>query len=113
KGVRTAPRDALISLSSPRGALATAFGVHRALDTAGALLGPLLAFVLLALVPGAFDAVFVVSFCAAVLGLGVLLLFVENRPPAEAGAGRAASLRAAVALLAAPRFRALVLAGAA
>src|SRR5712692_3744431 len=69
KGLRTAPRDALISLSSKRGELATAFGVHRALDTGGALLGPLVAFGLLALVPGAFDAVFVASFCAAVVGL--------------------------------------------
>jgi hypothetical protein len=110
--VRTAPRDALISLSSPRAGLATAFGVHRALDTAGALLGPLAAFSLLILLPGAFDAVFVVSFCTAVVGLGVLLLFVENRTPDRAAA-RAPSLRAAVGLLAAPRYRALVVAGAA
>lgn len=39
KGIRTAPRDALISLSSPPARLAEAFGVHRAIDTAGALLG--------------------------------------------------------------------------
>jgi MFS family permease len=116
KGVRTAPRDALISLSSARRGLATAFGVHRALDTAGALLGPLAAFGVLTLVPGAFDAVFVLSFCAAVLGLGVLLLFVENRagaPAPGAVSPRAVSLRAAVGLLGAPRYRALVVAGAA
>jgi MFS family permease len=112
KGLRTAPRDALISLSSPRGSFATAFGVHRALDTAGALLGPLVAFGLLTLVPDAFDAVFVASFCAAVVGLGVLLLFVENRPPDNVAAS-VPSLRAAVGLLAAPRYRALVIAGAA
>ena len=47
KGIRTAPRDALISLSSERDELGTAFGVHRALDTAGAMLGPLIAFNLL------------------------------------------------------------------
>src|SRR5580765_7784821 len=51
KGIRTAPRDALISLSSSREELATAFGVHRALDTTGAMIGPLLAFGLLALTP--------------------------------------------------------------
>src|SRR5207244_3468591 len=60
KGIRTAPRDALISLSVARANLAEAFGVHRALDTAGACLGPVLAFCLLGVVPGAFDAVFVV-----------------------------------------------------
>lgn len=48
KGIRTAPRDALISLSSATSSLGTAFGVHRALDTAGAFLGPVVAFALLA-----------------------------------------------------------------
>ena len=108
KGIRTAPRDALISLSSPRAALATAFGVHRALDTAGAVLGPLIAFSLLALVPGAFDVIWVVSFCAALIGLGVLVLFVENRPPGRgAGVPGTVSLRAAFGLLCGPRFRML------
>ena len=114
KGIRTAPRDALISLSSPREGLGTAFGVHRALDTAGAMLGPLVAFGLLALVPGAFDAIFVVSFCAALVGLGFLTLFVENRPVADdaAPATPPVSLKAAAGLLRAPRFRTLVLVGA-
>jgi sugar phosphate permease len=80
KGVRTAPRDALISLSTAPAHLGLAFGVHRALDTAGALLGPLIAFGLLMLVPDGFDAVFVASLCAALVGFAVLTLFVENRP---------------------------------
>jgi MFS family permease len=79
KGIRTAPRDALISLSAPPQNLGAAFGIHRSMDTAGAMAGPLLAFGILALVPGAFDAVFVVSFSFALIGLGVLVLFVENR----------------------------------
>jgi MFS family permease len=78
KGIRTAPRDALISLSSSRGELATAFGVHRALDAMGAMLGPLVAFLLLAYLPGAFDAVFVVSFCVAMIGVAVILFFVHT-----------------------------------
>lgn len=93
KGIRTAPRDALIALSTAPAALATAFGVHRAMDTAGALLGPLVAFGLLLLAPGRFDAIFVVSLCFAVLGLAVLLLFADGRPRragAVAGAGGAA-----------------------
>ena len=40
KGIRTAPRDAMISLSTLTENLGVAFGVHRALDTAGAVLGP-------------------------------------------------------------------------
>lgn len=113
KGIRTSPRDALISLSSAKEGLATAFGVHRALDTAGAMIGPLLAFGLLALAPGAFDAIFVVSFCFALLGFGLLVLFVENRPAvSEAVAERTVSLRAALGLLSGGRFRVLVLLGA-
>jgi MFS family permease len=114
KGIRTAPRDALISLSTPREQLGTAFGVHRALDTTGAMIGPLLGFVLLAVAPGRFDAVFVVSFCIALVGLGILTLFVEN-PPAPAAAPAPeepkVSLRAACALLGGSRFRMLVLVG--
>jgi len=80
KGIRSDSRDAMISFSTPRSGLATAFGVHRALDTAGAMMGPLIAFGILMLAPGAYDAVFVVSLCAALIGLGILVLFVENRP---------------------------------
>src|SRR4029453_12420208 len=47
KGIRTAPRDAITSLSVSRRSLAAAFGVHRTLDTLGAVLGPLLGFVIL------------------------------------------------------------------
>jgi MFS family permease len=47
KGARTAPRDALIRDSTPAPLLGAAFGYHRALDTAGAVVGPLTAVVLL------------------------------------------------------------------
>lgn len=79
KGIRTAPRDALISLSSDRGSLGAAFGVHRALDTTGALIGPFVAFAILGAIPFAYDAVFVTSFCFALVGLAVILLFVRNQ----------------------------------
>lgn len=76
KGIRAAPRDALISLNTPSASLASAFSVHRAMDACGSLLGPIVAFVLLARLPGAFDAVWVTSFVFAVLGIAVLWLFV-------------------------------------
>lgn len=79
KGVRTAPRDALISLNTPSAAYASAFAVHRAMDACGSLLGPIVAFMLLARLPGAFDAVWVTSFVFAVLGVAVLWLFVPTR----------------------------------
>jgi MFS family permease len=110
KGIRTAPRDALISLSSEPDSLGTAFGVHRALDTAGAMLGPLIAFGLLWLAPGDFDAVFVVSLCAALVGLALLFLLVENRPVPVADAAHV-SLRAAARLLGRRRFATLAAVG--
>ncbi|KAB2346611.1 MFS transporter [Actinomadura rudentiformis] len=100
KGLRTAPRDALISLSARPGDQGRAFGVHRSMDTAGALLGPLVAFGLLWAATDAYDAVFVVSGCIAVAGVLVLVLFVHRPPPDDGPAGEArVSLRAALGLL--------------
>jgi MFS family permease len=115
KGIRTAPRDALISLSTDRDNLGIAFGVHRALDTAGALIGPLLAFVILALAPQGYDAIFVVSFCFAICGLALLLLFVRN-PPAKVDDGAESeriSGRDLGGLVRAPGFGTLLVLGAA
>jgi MFS family permease len=103
KGLRTAPRDALISLSSTPDTLGRSFGVHRAMDTVGAFLGPLVAFVLLWTVAGGYDVVFFVSFCFAVLGVLLLVLFVRDhgKPLAQ----KAVSYRAAFALLRVRDFR--------
>lgn len=79
KGLRTAPRDAMISLAAEPAVRGRAFGVHRAMDTAGALGGPLVAFLLLRAAADGYDAVFTVSFCVAVLGVVVLVLFVPGR----------------------------------
>ena len=84
KGLRTAPRDALISLSSTPENRGRAFGVHRAMDTAGALLGPLVAFLILRATVDGYDAVFTVSFCVAVVGVLVLVLFVPGSSPTAA-----------------------------
>ncbi|MFF4254845.1 MFS transporter [Streptomyces sp. NPDC001663] len=100
KGLRTAPRDALISLSSTPRTRGRAFGVHRAMDTAGALLGPLVAFWILRATVDGYDAVFTVSFCVAVVGVLVLVLFVpgSSSAPAIEQAVRP-TLRAALGLL--------------
>jgi MFS family permease len=82
KGLRTGPRDAMIAGASTPERLGRNFGVHRALDTAGAMAGPLLAFGVLAVVPAGlagYRAVFVLSIAAAVVGLAFLLLAVPNR----------------------------------
>jgi MFS family permease len=101
KGVRTAPRDAMISLSAPPEHLGMAFGVHRAMDTTGALLGPLVAFLILAAMPAAYGTVWMASLCAALIGLGIITLFVREPArrggPAHGRAPRVAELVRAVA----------------
>ncbi|MFJ6831411.1 MFS transporter [Streptomyces sp. NPDC091209] len=123
KGLRTAPRDALISLSSTPETRGRAFGVHRAMDTAGALLGPLAAFLILRATVDGYDAVFMVSFCVAVVGVLVLVLFVPGRTAARstrtavpdepaapaAPAAPRPTLRAALALLRRPELRGIAL----
>jgi MFS family permease len=117
KGIRTAPRDAMISLATPKEELGAAFGVHRALDTTGAMLGPLLAFAILALAANAYTSVFLVSFCIAVIGVGILVLLVpqprrdrETEEVERAPVRRRVSLREALVVVRVPRFRALVVA---
>ena len=119
KGLRTAPRDALISQSARPGRLGEAFGVHRALDTLGALVGPILAFVLLSAVPGGYDVIFRASFWIALGGLAVLVLLVRNRPVSSQALARRSipprsiSVRGAFELLRLPEYRRLVCAGSA
>jgi len=91
KGIRAAPRDAIISFNTERNVLASAFAVHRALDAGGALLGPIAAFVILDQLPGQFDVLWLTSFVFAVIGFSVLGLFVPASRSAEATAARARS----------------------
>ncbi|GAA1032483.1 MULTISPECIES: MFS transporter [Amycolatopsis] len=104
KGLRTAPRDALISLSSEPDTLGRSFGVHRAMDTVGAFLGPLVAMAVLALSLGSYTSVFFTSFCIAAIAVMLLVLFVRDHK--QDIADRAAvSVRAAFGLLRDRGFR--------
>lgn len=71
KGIRTAPRDALIASVAPAGQMGLAFGIHRRLDAIGAMLGPLLAAGLLWWWPEDFTIIFILSALSALLGLFV------------------------------------------
>jgi MFS family permease len=75
KGLREAPRDALISLSTPKEELGQSFGYHRAMDTAGAVAGPLVAYLILRSNPSGFNTVFITAFViglVAILSLGLV-----------------------------------------
>ncbi len=78
KGVRTAPRDALISASVPRGRQGEAFGLHRALDQMGAIVGPLTAAGVMALLGWTVRDVFLLSLVPGTAALIVILLGVKE-----------------------------------
>lgn len=98
KGIRTAPRDALITATSDPQHLAGSFGVHRMLDNIGAAVGPFLAFLILLIVPDGFHIVFAASLAFAGIGVLILGLIVPNvrtrRAANIAGARRTVNWRA-------------------
>lgn len=83
KGLREAPRDALISFSVPRSQFGRAFGFHRAMDAFGAALGPLVAFFLLPFLDNDYRALFLLSFIASAIAVLVLVWFVREVQPSQ------------------------------
>ncbi len=86
KGIRTAPRDALISESTPKEQQGKAFGFQRAMDFAGAFLGTVLCFIILKFIfpnidnmtaPRDFYPIFIISLVPAFFGV-VILFFVRE-----------------------------------
>lgn len=73
KGIREAPRDVLLSVSSSKTKEGRSFGYHRMMDTAGAAIGPILAFLILRFVTPDLRHLFLFSFVASVLAVGVLI----------------------------------------
>jgi sugar phosphate permease len=84
KGLRDAPRDAIISLSSPQEELGRSFGYHRAMDTTGAILGPLCAYLLLRAFPLRFNVVFISAFAVGLLAIASLFLIRDVVVPTAA-----------------------------
>jgi MFS family permease len=85
KGVRAAPRDALLVASVPPDRKGTAFGLHRAADHAGSVLGPLLGAGILLVAPGDLRLVFALTAIPGVLALLVLARGVREIPPEAEG----------------------------
>ena len=84
KGIRGAPRDALVADIAPAHLRGASFGLRQSLDTIGAFLGPLLAIGLMWLTANNFQAVFWFAVIPAFLALG-LLLFAVREPERPAG----------------------------
>ncbi|HEY4686635.1 MAG TPA: MFS transporter, partial [Candidatus Subteraquimicrobiales bacterium] len=79
KGIRTAPRDALIADVTPVDQRGRAFGFHRAADTLGAVVGPLLAFLLLPLLNNNYRTIFLISFLPALASVLLIFLVREKK----------------------------------
>lgn len=83
KGIRGAPRDALIADVTPPEVRGRAFGLRQAMDTAGAFTGPLLALGLMAVFAGNMRAVFWVAVIPGALAVACVLFGVEDRGKAS------------------------------
>jgi len=94
KGVRSAPRDAMIADAAAPGERGIAFGFHRAMDHAGAVVGPLLGFAILSVVAAGspaptashYSTLFLLASIPAAAAVLVAALLVREREPAAAGA---------------------------
>ena len=85
KGMRGSPRDALIADSTPAALRGRAFGLHRSMDTAGAVVGPLLGLALVALLDERLRLVFLIAAVPGFLSIASLLP-VKDRRAAEGAA---------------------------
>jgi len=87
KGIRTAPRDALLS-SYAEGKSGAVFGFHRGMDTLGAALGPLLALLLLYFFNNNYQLIFILAFVPSAAAIALTLL-VKDKPGATVTKGKA------------------------
>lgn len=78
KGIRTAPRDAIVAESTEEKHLGLSFGFQRTMDTLGAVLGPLIAWLILLRFEKAYRLVFWTALVPGVMALWVIALFVRE-----------------------------------
>lgn len=78
KGLRAAPRDSLISGSVPKNETGKNFGFHKAMDNSGAIIGPLVAFLLLYFFPLNYKNIFLLATIPAILGIVSIAVFIKD-----------------------------------
>ena len=79
KGIRTSARDSLITESCPENIRGRSFGFHRALDTLGAVFGPLAAILFLAIFNDNLRLVFYIAAIPGLIGIILLVIFVREK----------------------------------
>ena len=80
KGIRTAPRDALLSAEATPQTRGRIFGFHRSWDTVGAVIGPIFALAYLHFFPGDYTRMFYLAFIPGLLSVACIFLLKEKRP---------------------------------
>ena len=83
KGIRTAPRDAIIAESAEKTHLARAFSFHRSMDTMGAVVGPAIALLLLQLYNNNYQMVFWLSMIPGGIAVLIIVLFIKEKKRAS------------------------------
>lgn len=83
KGIRTAPRDAIIAESTDKSSLAKAFSYHRAMDTMGAVIGPALSFFLLGIFSNDFRKIFWLSAIPGVIAILLIFFFISEKKKSD------------------------------
>ncbi len=78
KGIRTAPRDSLIAGSVGNGESGKSFGLQKAMDNSGAILGPLMAFGLFELFPGNYKIIFLLAGIPSIIAIFVILFCIKE-----------------------------------
>ncbi len=79
KGVRTAPRDAIIAESTDKSSLGKTFGFQRAMDTMGAVAGPALTFFLLGILSNDYRKIFWLSMIPGVIAVLLIIFFIAEK----------------------------------
>ena len=78
KGLRPAPRDSLISGSIKKNEAGKTFGFQKAMDNSGAIVGPLIAFLLLSIFPLNYSYIFLLATIPAILGVLTIIIFIKE-----------------------------------
>lgn len=79
KGIRGAPRDAIIAESTPIKNLGRSFGFHRGMDTLGGVAGPAVAFLLLSVFIGNYRLVFWLSIIPGIIAVMIIVFFIKEQ----------------------------------
>jgi len=81
KGIRTAARDAMLSQQATKETKASVFGFHRAMDTVGAAIGPIIALVFLYFFPKNYSSLFYFAFIPGIIAVLLIFLLKEKKEP--------------------------------